>query len=399
MYSDCAERVLAARISKAQGKPASDPVEELVSGGWIRDGVVAPVPAEEQGTLFTSLGAEKFPIYSWVRLQRGRLYKGDIGRVLLPVAGGEVNGNKRCAIIVIPRLHMYLDRKRKATVIPPAALMDVAKIRALHGDDSVQDLGQGFHRFGRHMYYHGFRLYYVVHGSLKPAEPNQHEAAAFAKLHLKGAPGFPALGLSPPENWRPGDKLRITQGALRGFRCRLLGMINSRRCAEVELEIIDQELPLEQKHQEVEFTHLRRYFQVGDNVRSLSGSDSGRSGIVTSIDDDRGILTFIEDMTKEEVSFSMVVRRNSLMPAQVKVFYGEVESYLPTYKHAQIPTLGVSVGVHRRDDLIGREVYVVSGEKKGWFGFVRSGGEEECVVSLGGLGKCHRIQQKHLVLV
>jgi hypothetical protein len=74
-------------------------------------------------------------------------------------------------------------------------------------------------------------------------------------------------------------------------------------------------------------------------------------------------------------------------------------SYLPVCKNAApVSSTNVSIGPHRPDSLVGKEIYIISGQFKGWFGFVRSTGIL-CVVALGSLGNIYEIQQKHLVLV
>jgi len=143
--ANCAEGVRTARISKHRGKPASNPAEELVSGGWIRDGAIAQVTAEERTALSAVLTkSESFSVGSWVRIQRSRLYKGDIGIVM-------AHPPATYAVAVLPCLHMYTGKKRKGAATPPAAQMNVAIMRGLYGEDSVKDLDHGFYRFGGHI--------------------------------------------------------------------------------------------------------------------------------------------------------------------------------------------------------------------------------------------------------
>ncbi|TIA74829.1 hypothetical protein E3P77_01789 [Wallemia ichthyophaga] len=268
------------------------------------------VPVEEMADLLKiKKQVKEVKPSSWVRIKRGK-YQGDLAQVMDITENGEVAGVK-----FIPRIDLNPKedntavgadgKKRKkgkstATSRPPQKLYNHADIIKAYGQTSSTKKGDKY-VFQGDTFRDGLLEKDITIAGLQTEEVNPQidEITKFTGQSGEGSGmdlGMMADAVKQSGAiLQPGDVVEIFEGQLAGIS----GSITALRGDVVTIkanveEFLDKEV-------EVLSRSVRKKFATGDHIKVINGKYTDETGLVLSINNSDNTVTFISDMSQEEV--------------------------------------------------------------------------------------------------
>ena len=239
---------------------------------------------------------------SWVRITQPGIYKGDLALVYATPSTGDI-----VRVVVVPRLTVSGNKKRKGNARPAPALLDpkfVAKFPYISLD--------GIHSTGsRSLHSNGLELLYVASAHGLKIEPRPSDAelllfqSSFGVLnetfeldHQIQRAVNKAFCNESRRLWRTGDQVRILEGVFVEKWCSIHEIDEDNQSVIVEFnspQLTRVEVCLED---------LERLFLVGDQVRVAFGENKGRTGSIVRINDSVG--TIVEGTANQVIEVSLL---------------------------------------------------------------------------------------------
>jgi transcription elongation factor SPT5 len=203
--------------------------------------------------------------WSWVRVEEG-LYKGDLGLVYSVDEAYSI-----CNVLLVPRIALTNDKKRKRDPRPPQALFDPLAIQQTFGARSVEKRNQLLF-FKNHFYADG-----LLHADIPFAQLSSTTILASSQeLDFFRRSSYWARVKPFPCHSRVGDRVRVVAGTLQGIS----GFV-------VEVKDLTVRFTPNEDHDvvhEVLLTDIRKQFEPGDFVEIIEGLDRGAQGFVIDSD-------------------------------------------------------------------------------------------------------------------
>lgn len=281
------------------------------------------VPIEEMASLLQIKRQEiTLTPGTWVRIRRGK-YAGDLARVVDLTENGEDVG-----LTLIPRIDMNprddgsLDpnsKKRKKAAVgagsnrPPQRLFNYEEIIKVYGRKNVTKRNQAY-VFQNETYKDGFLEKDFKANALiaDDVNPTLDEITQFARRQDGGDDNAVNLTVIAEASRKaaiavlqPGDHIEVFEGEQAGVH----GVVDE--IAGDVVTITAQGLDLEGQKMEMPARSVRKRFKPGDHVKVMAGQNADETGLVVSVADN--VVTFVSDMSMQEVSIPVDFRYNPLM--------------------------------------------------------------------------------------
>ena len=262
---------------------------------------------------------------NWVRIKRGK-YQGDLAQVVDITENGEEVGLKFIPRIDLnPKDEVSVDgKKRKKTglgvpgsVRPPQRFFNYEEVVKVYGRKVVSKRNQAY-VFQNDTYKDGFiekdfKLSGIVTENINPT---LEEITRFARGNQEGEGMENAVDLSLIAEaarkaaiavLQPGDHVEVFEGEQAGVH----GTVESINLDTVTVNPVGS-FDLEGQKIQVPARSVRKRFKAGDHVKVMSGKNADESGLVVSVSGN--IVTFLSDMSMQEVGFILSNRPASLKP-------------------------------------------------------------------------------------
>lgn len=251
---------------------------------------------------------------SWVRIKRGK-YQGDLAQVMDITENGEVAGVK-----FVPRIDLNpkedntsagaAGKKRKkganSTVSfrPPQRLYNHADIVRVYGSRTSVKRGDKY-VFQNDTFRDGLLEKDITISGLQTEDVNPQidEITKFASQNGETSSGgdidLNMMADAVKQSaaiLQPGDVVEIFEGQLTGIS----GSIVALRGDVVTIKANVDEYS--NQHIEVLARSVRKTFSTGDHIKVINGKYTDETGLVISINEKDSTVTFISDMSQDEVS-------------------------------------------------------------------------------------------------
>lgn len=305
---------------------------------------------------------------AWVRIKRGK-YQGDLAQVVDIADNGEEAGLR-----FIPRIDLnpkdeILDgtsdgRKRKKTgpglsinTRPPQQFFNVEEVIKVYGRKSVarRNKGQAF-VFQNDTFKDGYieKDIKITGIQIEDINPTLDEITKFVKQQ-DGEERENNVNLSIIADaskkaavvvLQPGDHVEVFEGEQTGVH----GIVQSITGEIVNMRVEGIDLDGQSVDVEVPARSVRKKFKPGDHVKVMAGHNVDETGLVVSVVDN--VVTFLSDMSLQEVSKLNLSCYDSHYPDQVSVFSKDLR------EAAEVGASTNIVGNYELHDLVQLE-YVV----------------------------------------
>jgi transcription elongation factor SPT5 len=260
---------------------------------------------------------------NWVRIKRGK-YQGDLAQVVDITENGEEVGLKFIPRIDLnPKDEVVIDgKKRKKTglavstgVRPPQRFFNYEEVVKVYGRKMVSKRNQAY-IFQNDTYKDGFiekdfKLSAIV---TENVNPTLDEITRFARGNHEGEGMENTVDLSLIAEasrkaaiavLQPGDHVEVFEGEQAGVH----GIVEAINMDIVTVNPVGT-FDLEGQKVQVPARSVRKRFKPGDHVKVMSGKNADESGLVVSVSGN--IVTFLSDMSMQEVGLSCLVDSTSL---------------------------------------------------------------------------------------
>jgi transcription elongation factor SPT5 len=252
---------------------------------------------------------------SWVRVKRGK-YQGDLAQVMDITENGEDVGLKFIPRIDLnPRDDANADgRKRKktgtglTTMRPPQRFFNYEEVVKVYGRKQVSKRNQVY-VFQNDTYKDGFieKDFKLNALQLDNVNPTLDEITKFSRGQ-DGADNENPVDLSIIAEasrkaaiavLQPGDHVEVFEGEQSG----VYGVVDSINQDVVTVTAIG--VDIDGQKVDVPARSVRKRFKPGDHVKVMTGQNADETGLVISVTDN--VVTFLSDMSMQEVSRSLIV--------------------------------------------------------------------------------------------
>jgi ribosomal protein L24 len=231
------------------------------------------------------------PRATWVKITDRGLYRNDLAFVVESMEGDVVT------LAVVPRFNQNQRKRKRKGMRPSPALLDAETLAQL-------PFKEHFHRSGSRKFHSSgleFLLAPATHTLKLEDNPSEEQLRPFVQSIFQCSGKSRDISWllldavksvyhrKARESWRVGDEIRVRGGEFTGWRGRLVEIDSSSQTASVSILDLETSKPIDVQ---IVLASLERYFEIGDVVRVVIGSEKGRKGSITSIEDE--VATIVE---------------------------------------------------------------------------------------------------------
>jgi ribosomal protein L24 len=314
-------------VEARSAKQVQQAVQGLV-GVYISRGIQL-VPIEEMASLLTIKKQEQtVQEGTWVRIKRGK-YAGDLAQVMDVTENGEDVGLRFVPRIdLTPRDENAMDvtKKRKKAIVvpgsarPPQKLFNFEEVTKIWGRKSVHHKRGNIYIFQNDTYRDGFieKDFKISALGLEDVNPTLDEISQFMRKQegmeqvvdlsiIAEASKKAAIGVL-----QPGDHIEVFEGEQTGVH----GIVEEINGDIVTITAMGTDI--EGQKVDLQARSVKKRFKPGDHVKVMTGQNAGETGLVFSVTDT--VVTFISDMTMQEVSACTTAEHHSPLTFQPRRF-------------------------------------------------------------------------------